>query len=170
MPRCARWCVWMLRKSRPSKVSAPLPGLRMPMMVFMSVVLPAPLRPMRPVIEPGARSRDTSRRTCTAAMDTLRRWTLSMTARDIAAHILVGERGLRRRIGDDAAVVEGKYALREPAHDLHVVLHEEHCRALGADRVQHHLHDAELLLRRDAAGRLVPPQDARPCAHCGRDV
>ena len=50
------------------------------------------------------------------------------------------------------------------------MLDEQHRRALGARRVEHHLHDAELLLRRDAAGRLVEQQHARFRHHGERDV
>src|SRR3954467_14858763 len=126
MPRRARSWVSTERRSLPSKLSAPAPGFRIPMMVFIRVVLPAPLRPMRPVIDPGVSSSDTSRRMCTAAIDTFRFVTLSTVARHVAAHVLVGERGLRRRVGDDAPIVEGEHALRKAAHHLHVVLDEEH--------------------------------------------
>src|SRR5512145_2611802 len=136
----------MASRLRFSKAMPPLAALRMPMMVFMSVVLPAPLRPMSPVIEPGVSSIETSRRICVPAMDTLTRSTLSTGACDVALHLRIAERGLRRRVGDDAAVVEGEHALREAAHDLHVVLDEEHGCTLGAHRLEHHLHDAELLL------------------------
>ena len=42
--------------------------------------------------------------------------------------------------------------------------------AFGAHRLQHHLHDAELLLGGDAAGGLVEQQHARLRHHGERDV
>src|SRR5687767_11990799 len=107
MPSRARAWLGTAARSASWKRTLPPPGLRIPMMVFMSVVLPAPLRPMRPIIEPVGKSKETPRRICTAAIDTLRFSTLSTLADDVAFHIHIGE-GLRgRRVGDDAAVVEG---------------------------------------------------------------
>src|SRR2546430_9969120 len=110
MPRRARPWVGSGSKSRVSNRTEPRAALRSPMMVFMSVVLPAPLRPMRPVIEPGGTSSDTPRRICTAAIDTWRFSTLSTAADDVALHLRIGERRLRRGVGDDAPVVEGEHA------------------------------------------------------------
>src|SRR5262245_50138660 len=103
---------------------------------FISVVLPAPLRPIRPIIAPLGTSSDTSRRMRIAPIDTLRFSILSIAHTDyVALHLRVLERGLRRRVGDDAAVVEGEHAPGKAAHHLHVVLDEHHRRALGARRV-----------------------------------
>src|SRR5205814_6678060 len=94
----------------------------------------------------------TPRRICTALIATLRSRSSSMRCLqapdDMAAHFRIGERDLGCGVGDDAAVVEGEHALREAAHYFHVVLDEKHGGALGAHGVEHHLHDAELLLRR----------------------
>src|SRR3954466_13283312 len=145
----------MPRRSRLSKRTEPWPALRSPMTVFITVVLPAPLRPMRPVIEPVGTCSETSRRICIDAIETL---TLSISSTAVVPHIPaadhvaldlgVRERVSRRRVGDDPPVVEREHALREAAHHFHVVLDEKHRRALGAHCVEHHLHDAELLLRR----------------------
>src|SRR5581483_12406576 len=144
MPSRARSCVEIFSRSLSWKAIRPELALSSPMMLFMSVVLPAPLRPMRPIIEPAGTSRETPRRIRVPAIDTLRSWMLSTAAHHAALHFRVGERGLRRRVGDDAAVVEGEHALREAAHHLHVVLDEEHGGAFGAHRGEHHLHDGEL--------------------------
>src|SRR5947208_783044 len=110
----------------------PLDALRRPMMLFMSVVLPAPLRPMSPVIEPGGTASETSRRICTESIETLSPSTLSIAASQpahhVALHFRVGERGLRRPVGDDPAVVEREHPPGEAGHDLHVVLDEKHRR------------------------------------------
>src|SRR6185503_17232321 len=153
MPRRARSWVAIFRRSLPLHSTRPPAALSRPITLFMSVVLPAPLRPMSPTIVPSGTSSDTPRRICMEAIATLRFCTLSTRGPyHVALHFRVGKRRLRRRIGDDAAVVEGEHALREAAHHLHVVLDEEHGRALRAHCVEHHLHDAELLLGRDAAG------------------
>src|SRR5689334_18652477 len=150
MPRRARAWLATPARSRPSKRTLPPPTLRMPITVFISVVLPAPLRPMRPIIEPGGTSSDTSRRIRVPPIETSRCSTLSTLAHHVALDVGIGERDLRRGVGDDAAVVERQHALREAGNDLHVVLDEEHGGALGAHRLEHHLHDAELLLGGDA--------------------
>src|SRR5438270_13807294 len=126
MPRRARACVGTLSSSRLSKRTAPPLALSKPISAFISVVLPAPLRPMRPIIEPLGTSSDTSRRMRIAAIDTLRFSTLSTLADDVALDLGIGERRLRCGVGDDAAVVERQHALRKTAHHLHVVLDEQH--------------------------------------------
>jgi len=54
--------VGVASRSAPWKLIAPLETLRIPMMLFMSVVLPAPLRPMSPAIVPTGSASETSRR------------------------------------------------------------------------------------------------------------
>src|SRR3954470_7824108 len=110
MPTAVRSWVCFFNKSISLKKTRPDPALSNPMMLFMSVVLPAPLRPMRPVMLPVGSSSETSRRICTDWIDTLSASILSMDAHDVALHFGIGERGLRRRVGDDAAVVEGEDA------------------------------------------------------------
>src|SRR6185436_21149027 len=104
MPARVRRWVGIFSKSMPSNSARPL-ALSSPMIAFISVVLPAPLRPIRPIIAPLGTSSDTPRRICVAAIDTLRFSTLSTLAHDVALHLGILERGLRRGIGDDPAVV-----------------------------------------------------------------
>src|SRR5919106_854529 len=120
MPMRAR--AWLGRRARSvsSKINFPALGWRMPMIVFMSVVLPAPLRPMRPIIDPVGSSSDTPRRMCTAAIDTLRFSILSICALhaptlayDVSLHLRIRQRDRRRRVGDDAPVIERDHPLRE---------------------------------------------------------
>src|SRR5258705_590207 len=122
MPRRARACVGTLSSSRLSKRTAPPLALSKPISAFISVVLPAPLRPMRPIIEPLGTSSDTSRRMRIAAMDTLKFSTLSTVADDVALHFRICEPRLRRGVGDDAALVKPEPPPREAAHHLHAVL------------------------------------------------
>src|SRR4051812_30044970 len=126
MPNMDLSCVGIFKRLESSKAIAPEPAFSNPMMLFMSVVLPAPLRPMRPVMLPVGSSSETSRRICTDWIDTLSASILSMDAHDVALHFGIGERSLRRRVGDDAAVVEGEDARGEAAHHFHVVLDEQH--------------------------------------------
>src|SRR5205814_6985769 len=106
MPRRARWWVGIFNRSTPSNSARPPLAFSKPITAFMSVVLPAPLRPMRPIIEPLGTSSETSRRMRIAAIDTLRFSALSTLAHDVALDFGIGERRLRRGVGDDAAVVE----------------------------------------------------------------
>src|SRR5437773_3766185 len=140
MPRRARPWVAIGTRSRSSSRTVPPEGFKRPMTVFMSVVLPAPLRPMSPVMEPVGTSSDTPRKTCTEASETLRSRMLSMAPHHVAPYFRIGQRDLRRGVGDDAAVIEGEHALREAADHLHVMLDEEHGGAFGAHAFQHHLH------------------------------
>src|SRR4051812_15521038 len=127
MPAAASAWVWLFIRSRSSKRIRPEDAFRSPITLFMSVVLPAPLRPMRPVMLPLGSSSDTPRRICTDWMETFRSSISSTgTSHDIPAHFRIGERGRRRGVGDDPAVVEGEHAPGEAAHHLHVVLDEEH--------------------------------------------
>src|SRR5712691_269867 len=105
-------------------------------------------------------------------METLRFSTLSTQhpTHHVALHLRIGERDLRRRVGDDAPVVEREHALGKAAHHLHVVLDEQHRGALGAHRRHDHFHDRELFLRRHAAGGLVKQQNPGPGHHGERDI
>src|SRR4051794_28630594 len=108
MPRRVRAWVGIARRSWCSKRTAPLRVFRIPMMLFMRVVLPAPLRPMRPAIVPVGSERETSRRICTESMETLSLATSSTVhpSDHVALHFRIGERDARGRVGNDAAVVE----------------------------------------------------------------
>src|SRR5262249_27207674 len=99
------------------KRTEPDPTFKRPISDFIRVVLPAPLRPISPVMLPCGSSSDTSRRICTLRIATLRPRMLSMQGPNhVAPHLGVGERGLRRRVGDDAPVVEREHATGEAAH------------------------------------------------------
>src|SRR3974390_3351271 len=127
------------------------------MMLFMSVVLPAPLRPTRPVIAPCCTCSDTPRRMRTDAIDTCKSMTRSTSVRprgaagDEALDVRIVEHGARRTIGDDAPVVEGKHPPGGALDDLHVVLHEEHGGSLSPDRPDDHFHHGEFFLRGNTA-------------------
>jgi hypothetical protein len=65
MPSIDLWCVCIFKRSESKKRIWPPEAFRSPITLFMSVVLPAPLRPMRPVMLPPGTSSDTPRRICT---------------------------------------------------------------------------------------------------------
>src|SRR3954471_2690522 len=112
MPRPVLECVGIATRSRASKVTVPLATLSSPITLFISVVLPAPLRPIKPTIAPVGNSSVTSRRICTDWIATFRLTTLSMVARlahaadHVALDLRVLEGDVRRRVGDDAPVVK----------------------------------------------------------------
>src|SRR5215471_7665627 len=163
MPRTARRWVGMAGKGAPSNSRRPVPGVK-PMIVRSNVVLPAPLRPMSPANSSASTSRSTSRRMATGPMDTDTPSSLSMRrllTDHIAAHILHAQHGLRRTIADDAALIECHHTAGKARDDVHVVLDENHPYAGIPCRTHDHVHDSELLVRRDAAGRLVQQQQLR---------
>src|SRR3982750_1020418 len=130
MPRRTRACVGWARRSPPPNFLFPLAALSKPITAFISVVLPAPLRPMRPIIACSGTASVTPRRICTALMATLRLRTSSMrglgAAHHMAAPLGIGERHLGTCVGDDAPVVEREHPLGVAADHFHVVLDEEH--------------------------------------------
>src|SRR6185312_9446845 len=100
----------------------PLRGFRIPMIERISVVLPAPLRPMRPLNFPGGTCMFTLRRMLTGPMETFRPsmrstrsllagW-MQLLADHIAAHLGVLQHLLRLAVGNDAAFVERENAMR----------------------------------------------------------
>src|SRR3954453_24150467 len=118
----------------------PLRGFRIPMIERIRVVLPAPLRPMRPLNFPGGTCMFTLRRILTGPMETstpsmrstrrlLACW-MQLLADHIAAHLGVLEYLLRLAVGDYAAFVERENAMRIAADDVHIMLDEQQGHAL----------------------------------------
>ena len=109
----------------------------------ISVVLPAPLRPISPVNLPGgsshvdvAQDADRADRDVQAFNPQHRRspcavaW-MQLLADHVAAHFGVLQHLLRLAVGDDAALVEREDAMRVAADDVHVVLDEQHRHAVA---------------------------------------
>src|ERR1035438_5354209 len=78
MPSRVRAWVFAATRSAPSNAIAPLDTLSSPMMLFISVVLPAPLRPISPAMLPLGSSSETLRSICTDWIATLRLAMLSI--------------------------------------------------------------------------------------------
>src|SRR5262245_25876662 len=134
MPRAARRCAGNVNKSVESSSALPLAGSA-PIRARSRVVLPAPLRPIRPHISPSSSASEALRTTGTAPMSTLRPDTLSMNnlsgrntdwhgTADQGLHHRVGECLRRRPIRDHGAIMERKHALGKARDDLHIVLDE----------------------------------------------
>src|SRR5579875_1428300 len=146
MPKLARRCAGRPMRSTWPSNARPLAGSA-PMMARSSVVLPAPLRPIRPHICPSVTNRDALRMIGTMPIDTLRFATSSMGgsrglhlhAGDELLHLRVAERLFRRSVGDHRAFIEGKHAVGEAADDLHVVLDKQHGDLARLERRHDHL-------------------------------
>src|SRR5262245_59934581 len=100
------------------------------MMVFRSVVLPTPFRPMRHTTPPAGTSRDTSQSTWLSPYATFRPRTSSI---GVAAapqvdlhHPLVALHLVDRALAQHATLVEHRDGPRDAAHELHVMLDHEH--------------------------------------------
>src|SRR3989441_5547086 len=160
MPSETRRCVGMAPSTAPSNCIAPSRCASRPMMVRISVVLPAPLRPMRPANSPAPTSMLTLRRMAIGPMDTETRSSRSMCllANHVTAHLLRRQDLGGGTVGDHPALVERDHAVGIARHDVHVVLDEQHRDALPAYRAHDEIHDLELLVRGDAARRLVEQQ------------
>src|SRR3974390_98388 len=107
----------------------------------MSVVFPAPLRPMRPHISPSFTASEASRMIGIGPIDTSRFATLSILssghdrlqfdAGNEFLHARIIKCLLRRTVGDDRTVVKSEDAIGKTGDDLHIMLYNQN-RDLGA--------------------------------------
>src|SRR5688500_4524787 len=147
MPSETRRWVGTPASAAPSKLMAPEAWRSSPMIVRISVVLPAPLRPMRPANWPAPTSMLTPRRIPTGPIETETASSRNMRRLPdhVAAHLFGVQHLAGLPVGDDLAVVKSDHARGIARHDLHVVLDEQHRYALPAHRAHDDIHDAELL-------------------------
>ena len=96
--------------------------------------------------------------------------TLEPDAADQFLHARIIQRLGRCSVGDDGAVVERQHPVGEARDYLHVVLDEQHGDLASFERRHHHVHQIELLLDRNTAGRLVEQQQPRPADHRHADI
>src|ERR1700716_2215319 len=172
MPNPTRRCGGSASKSTSSSLTLPVAGMA-PIRARSKVVLPAPLRPIRPHISPSARSSDALRMTGTGPIETSRSETLSMGmpfavrlgAADEGLYPAIGERGGPRAVGNYRPIVEGEHTVGEPRHDLHIVFDEQHRQFPALQCRYDDIHHPEFLLDRNSAGRLVEQEDARRAPH-----
>src|SRR6185295_18404014 len=108
---------WRLPSS--SSASEPRVGRTMPMMHFISVLLPLPLVPSNATVSPWSILMETpcSARTAPYPASTSRISKLSAKVGPL--HSGIGHDRLRRALADDPAGVEAHHALREAHHRLH---------------------------------------------------
>src|SRR5213594_1234801 len=139
-----------------------------------NVVLPAPLRPMRPHISPSRRSIAALRTIWICPIETPRSTTLSMSrtharsgigSADERLNLRIGERDRRWSVRNDSAVVEGEHAVSKAGYDLHVVLDEQDGDLSAPQRRHHNIHDRKFFLDRNAAGRLIEQKQAGRAAY-----
>src|SRR5882672_4678729 len=113
------------------------------------VVLPAPLRPMRPHISPSRRSIAALRTIWIRPIETPRSTTLSISralpragigSADERLNLRIGERDRRRPVRNDSTVIEGKHAVSKACYDLHVVFDEQDGDLSAPQRRHHNIH------------------------------
>src|SRR5258708_4613688 len=171
-PRARRWA-GILSSGTSSKRIVPWRAGRMPIAERISVVLPAPLRPIRPANFPVGTSMLTSRRMPTDWMETssasMRNMLASAGVARLAGHVLahfgIVENDAGFAVRDEPALVEGQPSMGIAVDDIHVVLDEQHRDLLRAYRLHDHVHQPELLVRRHARGGFVEQQDLRLYRH-----
>src|SRR5688572_6987932 len=122
MPCATRRCGGSARRSIASSSALPLAGSA-PIRARMKVVLPAPLRPIRPHISPSLSWSEASRMIGIGPIDTLSAETLSMgrgLRRGAALgaayqflHTCIRQRHGGRVVGDHGAIVERQYPVGE---------------------------------------------------------
>src|SRR5690606_7120845 len=174
--------------SRPPRVMRPLLGVRKPHSAFMSVDLPAPFRPIRPLIRPAWTSSDTLRRTSMSPRYPAVTPSMESSGPDMSASLvmfLLLVLGVRAEIGlDHGAVVEhllGRavgehlavvHAHRTPAqlhHHRHVVAHEDEGLSVRVALANEGRHD--LLHRGMHRGKgFVEQRDARRHHEAGAEL
>src|SRR3974390_3707443 len=136
MPCPARWCAGSASRSTWPSSILPVAGIA-PISARSNVVLPAPLRPIRPHTSPSLTLSDASRMIGTGPIETSRFATLSMAglldrsfeanAANQFLHLLIRQGLGRCAVGDHGAVVKREYAIGETCNNLHVMLDEENC-------------------------------------------
>src|ERR1700688_2730350 len=141
MPLRARWWTGIFPSGELSKLMLPWRGGRMPITERIYVVLPAPLRPIRPTNFPVGTSIFTPRRMPTDAIETSRPSMRSMMspcrgemrfAGNVFADFDIAEHYGRQAVGNNATFVEGQHALGIAGDDFHVVFDEQHRHVLRA--------------------------------------
>src|ERR1700678_2836816 len=179
MPSPARTWGGRANRSTSPSMTLPVAGIA-PMTARNRVVLPAPLRPIRPHISPASSASEAPRMIGTGPIATLRSAILSMAAAagsgagtcaaDEGLDLWVSKRLAGWGIGNYGAVVESEHPIGEACHDLHVVLDEQNGQFPALERRHHDVHDAEFLLDGDAAGGFVEQQYARRADHRHGDI
>src|SRR5438067_1797268 len=149
--------------SAPSSVTRPPRTGSRPMIVFRSVVLPTPLRPIRQTTLFAGTVRSTLHSTCDSPYAASTRSTASMG--DLffplpevdLEHARIGLDLVDRAFAEHGALVQHRHLARDLADEFHVVLDHQH-RTVGGDRLEQ-LPGASGLLVGHAGDRLVDEQE-----------
>src|SRR4029453_12652257 len=167
MPQAARSSGRRPPRSQPSNFPLPDRTGRGPLIDFSSVVFPTPLRPIRQTTVPAGTSSETFHSTWLSPKATLRPRTSSMRGfrRGVAAaevdfaHPRILLDLVHRALAEHAALVENGDPSGQAAHELHVVLDDQH-RSIARDGLQQ-LGGARGLLVGHSGHRLVHQQELR---------
>src|SRR5438132_12758687 len=156
-PHRARTALASLRTEMPSTKTSPSLGARIPPMIRLAVVLPAPFGPRSPTISPGGTWKDTSSRASVPAKRAVRRVT-SITLRAYVRYELAFDAGGRRH---SLAPRAPRYSTRPLLHGGGVVGALPRCSQLRCHprlsrRGRH---------RRDRVDRAGHPRPPGPCVH-----
>src|SRR6516164_667549 len=160
--------------SRPRKTTVPRRRAIKPMIAFIVVDLPAPLRPTSATHSPAPTASETRNSTCAWPYHASSAWTSSIARllrtdreRRAAAEVdllharIVAHRS-RRTVGDQLAARQHEDAVGVREDDVHAVLGEEDADRLLAREPARERHQLVALARRHAGGRLVHQQQPWP--------
>src|SRR6185503_5899366 len=152
-----------------SRVTDPRVGRTMPMMHFISVLLPLPFVPSSTTVSPSRISTDTpcSARTAPYPASTSR--SESLSAKVGPLHFRVLHDLLGRSLADDPSRVEAHDTLRETHHRLHDVLDHDDRDPGVVQRAQDREHLVDLVAG-EPRHALVRDQQPRPCRHRARQL
>src|SRR5438552_6896690 len=122
--------------SLPSNFTEPVRGFTMPMIDFMVVLLPAPLRPTTVTNSPARTSRSTPCSTCDSPYQASRPFTLSSASGMLGPQVGRHHGGILRdalvvAFGQDFAAGQHGDALRQAGDDAEVVLDHQYGAILG---------------------------------------
>src|SRR4051812_37549652 len=160
-----RSCCWfsIVRKTEP------FVGRTMPMMHFMSVLLPLPFVPRSATVSPVVTSTETPCSARTAPYPASTDSIFKLNPKVGFLHFGVLDDLRRHALADDLAGVEAHHALREAHHRLHDVLdHDDRdARSVEIEQDVQHLVD---FAARKAGHRLVGDEQARARRHGARQL
>src|SRR5205809_718266 len=125
--------------SAPSSDTRPPRAGNRPMIVFNSVVLPTPLRPMRHTTLFAGTVRSTPHSTCDSPYAASTPSTVSMRLLPLSEvdleHARIGLHLVDRSLAQHGALMKDRHLAGDLAHELHVVLDDQH-RAVRGDRLE----------------------------------
>src|SRR5262249_2613048 len=158
---------------RPSNSMVAARGVSRPEIVFNVVLLPAPLAPISVTISPRRTSSETPCRPVTRAQAATTPSSLSPPVLPGTAEIGFNDPRIfldlrRRAVREPASIVEDGDFVAHAHHHVHMVLHQDHGRAIVAD-AGNQLADMRRFGDVESRSRLIEQQERRPRHHRARD-